>query len=179
MVAALASGESEISGVLFADDTEAMMAALGMLGASMDVRPQSETVLVRGRGRSHLESDGSSAPVRIDARQSGTTSRFILAALALTPGEWLLDGDDQLKARPFADQIAALHGLGAPHRGSRRARSPPAAGDRKAARGWTSLPLRRHIQSVSLGTLAEWPTHSRRTHGRGHNRPGKPLPMSI
>ena len=113
MVAALASGESEISGVLFADDTEAMMAALGMLGASMDVRPQSETVVVRGRGRSQLESDRGSGPVRIDARQSGTTSRFILAALALTPGEWLLDGDDQLRARPFVDQIAALHGLGA------------------------------------------------------------------
>ena len=51
--------------------------------------------------------------VTIDARQSGTTSRFLLPALAATPGSWVLTGDEQLLQRPFGDQIAALRSLGA------------------------------------------------------------------
>jgi 3-phosphoshikimate 1-carboxyvinyltransferase len=56
---------------------------------------------------------GLSREVRVDARQSGTTSRFVLPALALLPVGGLLDGADQLRARPFGPLINALRDLGA------------------------------------------------------------------
>ncbi|MGH2852460.1 MAG: 3-phosphoshikimate 1-carboxyvinyltransferase, partial [Solirubrobacteraceae bacterium] len=45
--------------------------------------------------------------------QSGTTSRFILPALALGAAEHVVDGDAQLRARPFGPLIDALTQLGA------------------------------------------------------------------
>jgi 3-phosphoshikimate 1-carboxyvinyltransferase len=49
----------------------------------------------------------------VDARQSGTTSRFILPAAALRPGRTVVDGTPQLRARPFGPVLDALRDLGA------------------------------------------------------------------
>lgn len=50
---------------------------------------------------------------KVFARQSGTTSRLVLPAAALRAGRTLLDGSEQLRARPFGPQIEALRQLGA------------------------------------------------------------------
>ena len=52
-------------------------------------------------------------PLPVGVRQSGTTGRFLLPMLAATPGRFVLDGDQQLRERPFGPQIEALTGLGA------------------------------------------------------------------
>ena len=105
--ATLAAGESVLEGALFADDTRAMMAAAVALGAQLVVDETAARITVRGAG-----SEVASVPSRVDAGQSGTTSRFVLAALALGAAEHVLDGDPQLRARPLAPLVDALTALG-------------------------------------------------------------------
>ncbi len=108
--AALADGRSELSGVLFADDTEAMLHGLSQLGVGLSPDPDRQLVAVDG-GLTAGSSDGD--PVLVDVRKSGTTSRFLLPVLAATPGRFVLDGHEQLRARPFGPQLDALRSLGA------------------------------------------------------------------
>ena len=105
--AALAAGESVLDGALFAQDTRAMMRAVVALGAQLDADEAGARIAVRGAG-----ADVASAPSRVDAGQSGTTSRFALAALALGAAEHVVDGDAQLRARPLAPLAQALRALG-------------------------------------------------------------------
>lgn len=49
----------------------------------------------------------------MDARQSGTTLRFLLPVLGLVPVPCRLDSAPQLRARPLAPQVEALGALGA------------------------------------------------------------------
>ncbi|MEV4351991.1 3-phosphoshikimate 1-carboxyvinyltransferase [Actinoplanes sp. NPDC049596] len=106
LCAALAPGSSTLTGALFADDTRAMMDAVVALGASVTVDPSYRTVSVVG-GRA-------TAPQAIvDARQSGTTSRFILPAAALSGVRTVVDGTAQLRARPFGPVLEALRQVGA------------------------------------------------------------------
>ena len=108
LAAGLATGTSHLTGVLFADDTEAMLSCLEQLGCEVDADPLAATVTVTGIGGRELAAGGT-----LDARQSGTTSRFLLPVLAALPGDWTLDGHEQLRARPFDDQVMALADLGA------------------------------------------------------------------
>ncbi len=110
--AALANGTSRLGRVLFADDTEAMMGAVRDLGVGLEVEPGSTTVQVHGPP-AHLVADTADSRRTIDVRKSGTTSRFLLPLLAATPGRFVLDGHDQLRARPFGPQLDALRHLGA------------------------------------------------------------------
>jgi 3-phosphoshikimate 1-carboxyvinyltransferase len=105
LCAALAQGTSTLRGALFAQDTAAMADAVVALGARIDVDEAAATMTVTGAGRP-------SAPARVDARQSGTTSRFILPAAALGPARVVVDGDEQLRGRPFGPLLDALTQLG-------------------------------------------------------------------
>ena len=49
----------------------------------------------------------------LDARLSGTTSRFLAPMLALGPGPYRLDGADPLRARPMGTGFEALQSIGA------------------------------------------------------------------
>jgi 3-phosphoshikimate 1-carboxyvinyltransferase len=49
----------------------------------------------------------------VDVGMAGTAARFLLAALAFTPGERILDGAPRLRERPLFPLIEALRGLGA------------------------------------------------------------------
>ena len=103
--AALADGPSTLVGALDADDTQAMVECLDALG-----------VEVRWIGDDTLEVGPTGGPRRaadVDARQSGTTSRFLLPVLALDDVERVLDGDEQLRARPMGPSFDALRALGA------------------------------------------------------------------
>ena len=43
---------------------------------------------------------------------AGTVARFLLTLLAVTPGQWTLNGDQRLKQRPFAPLINTLRSMG-------------------------------------------------------------------
>lgn len=107
LCAALAKGESLLSNVLFADDTYAMLDAVSALGAQIQADEPAGTVKVGG---TDVRATGQ---IKIDARQSGTTSRFVLPVLALSAFRSVLDGSSQLQARPFAALIESLRQLGA------------------------------------------------------------------
>ena len=108
LCAALAPGTSTLTGALFADDTRAMLGAVAALGATIVADPAAATVTVTGVDPRHGTSD-----ITVDARQSGTTARFILPAAALRPGRTVVDGTPQLRARPAGPVLAALRELGA------------------------------------------------------------------
>ncbi|WP_246567735.1 3-phosphoshikimate 1-carboxyvinyltransferase [Polymorphospora rubra] len=108
LCAALAPGTSRLRGALFADDTRAMMGAVTALGAGVAADPDTGTVTVTG-----VDPRTSTGAATVDARQSGTTSRFVLPAAALRPGRTVVDGSAQLRGRPFGPVLQALRDVGA------------------------------------------------------------------
>lgn len=107
LCAAAAKGTSELSGVLFADDTEAMIDSLQRLGVGIEINQEHRRVTVEGLG------GPPSGEAALHAQLSGTTSRFLLPLIAAGSGLFELDGGAPLRARPFADQIDGLQALGA------------------------------------------------------------------
>lgn len=106
--AGLASGESRLSGVLFADDTEAMLSCLAELGVGIARDEASNAVSVLGVGG--LPSNEGAV---LDARLSGTTSRFVAPLAALGNSTVILDGALPLRLRPMGELLDALARLGA------------------------------------------------------------------
>lgn len=105
LCAALAPGRSELRGALQADDTEAMAGCIEALGAR--VHADWPAVTIDGTGGTLRP-----GPVRVDARMSGTTARFIAPVLALGQGDYELTGHPQLLARPMGPALDALRALG-------------------------------------------------------------------
>lgn len=103
--AALADGTSTITGALVADDTAAMTDCLRGLGARIVWDGTSVTVTGSG-GRVPVDA------AELDARLSGTTSRFVLPLLALGTGRYVLDGGEPLRRRPMGPSLEALRDLG-------------------------------------------------------------------
>jgi 3-phosphoshikimate 1-carboxyvinyltransferase len=107
LAAALAAGTSVLEGLLLADDTWAMIDCISELGATValdETRRRAEVAGTAGR----VPDCGA-----LQARQSGTTARFVAPVVAVAPGPWVLDGDPQLRGRPMGDLFAALRALGA------------------------------------------------------------------
>ncbi len=108
IAAALARGRSRLTGLLVADDTEAMLAALAELGFTIEVDAAGPTALVAGSAGVVPALEG-----RVDVRLSGTTARFVAPLLALATGTFRLDGGQPFRARPMGPVLDALRALGA------------------------------------------------------------------
>ena len=118
LVAALARGTSVLRGALAADDTAAMIDVLGRLG--VDIHEESGAAggaLVVSPARRPAGVDvAAGSPghqVVVDARQSGTTARFVAPYACLSGREIVLDGSAQLRSRPMGPGLDALVALGA------------------------------------------------------------------
>ena len=109
--ASLAAGTSELQRVLVADDTHAMVDGLRSLGVAIDVvrahDPVGASATVVGVAGRFPASE-----VSVDARLSGTTSRFLLAAALAADGPVRVDGGAPLRSRPMADAIDPIGALG-------------------------------------------------------------------
>ncbi len=105
LLAALAEGESELSGGLESDDTIVMREALEALGILVDVSDSTWRVEGRG-GRFKVPAHP------LDCGNSGTTARFLTAALTLAPGPAVVDGNARMRERPISDLVTALRALG-------------------------------------------------------------------
>lgn len=106
--AALAEGKSELVGALDSDDTRVMIAGLRALGISISVDEIGETICVTGCG-GFLPAQ----KANLFVGNSGTTIRFLTAAVTLGHGEYRLDGIQRMRERPIGDLAAALNQLGA------------------------------------------------------------------
>ncbi len=108
VAAALADGTSRLEGALFADDAAAMLECLAGLRVQVAADPARATIELTGLAGRLPEGS-----FELDARLSGTTSRFLLPVLALGAGLDHLDGAEPLRARPMATSLDALAALGA------------------------------------------------------------------
>jgi 3-phosphoshikimate 1-carboxyvinyltransferase len=90
LLAALAQGETKVGGLLDAEDTQVMRAALGKLGAQLGAK-QADLFL----------------------GNAGTAFRPLTAVLALAGGEYRLSGTPRMHERPIGDLVDALRALGA------------------------------------------------------------------
>ena len=106
LLAALASGETEVGGLLDADDTRVMLEALSTLGVRISRKDAFFSVEgVRGRFPAK-EAD-------LFLGNAGTAYRPLTAALAMAGGEYRLAGVPRMHERPVRDLVDALRGMGA------------------------------------------------------------------
>ena len=105
--AALADGQSTLTGALEGDDTRVMIEALRKLGLAVDHDPGAATVRVSGCG-GRIPAAGA----ELYAANSGTTMRFLTAMVALGEGTFRIDGSPRMRQRPIQDLLDVLGRLG-------------------------------------------------------------------
>jgi 3-phosphoshikimate 1-carboxyvinyltransferase len=105
--AALARGESLLTGVLDSQDTRVMAAGLAALGIGVEADWLRGEIRVTG-------SSGAvpAAEAVLDCAASGTTIRFLSAVCAIGHGTYRLDGTPRMRKRPIDDLLEALRSLG-------------------------------------------------------------------
>jgi 3-phosphoshikimate 1-carboxyvinyltransferase len=105
--AALAKGESTLTGALDSEDTRVMIAALRALGIAIEAGDGGRNLRVIG-------CDGRlpATQAELFVANSGTTMRFLTAMVALGRGEFRLDGVARMRERPIGDLVDALGQLG-------------------------------------------------------------------
>ncbi len=110
ILAALADGESRLSGVLPGGDAESTAGALRALGADIPALPRDGAeIVVRGSGLRGLRApDGP-----LDLGNSGTGTRLLAGVLAGAGLMATLDGDASLRSRPMERITAPLRAMGA------------------------------------------------------------------
>lgn len=108
LVAALAHGDSTLTGALFSDDTHYMCTALRKLGVKIDADEKQATF--------HVQGNSSDIPVpeaELYIGNSGTTARSLVSYVSLGRGKFVIDGDEPMRrGRPIADLLDALTQLG-------------------------------------------------------------------
>ncbi|MFN3466354.1 MAG: 3-phosphoshikimate 1-carboxyvinyltransferase [Candidatus Brocadiales bacterium] len=125
LIAALASGESILSNVLFSEDTDYMASALRELGFSVEEG--------RKEGRFKVKGLGGVIPSRrakLFVGNAGTAMRFLTAMLTLGGstagvGEYEIDGVGRMRERPIQDLLDCLNQLGADVRSKFNNGCPP------------------------------------------------------
>jgi 3-phosphoshikimate 1-carboxyvinyltransferase len=110
MLAAAASGESRLRGLLTGEDCRSTASVLCALGCAIpELSGDAGEVVVRSRGL-----DGWSAPGgALDCGNSGTTARLMMGLLAGRPFCAELTGDESLRSRPMRRVTEPLTEMGA------------------------------------------------------------------
>ena len=130
IVAGLAYGSSELSGALHSDDTRYMAAALNALGVHVESDEANAAFRVTGGAGTFTAPEAD-----LFVGNSGTTMRFLTAALPLGRGRYRIDGVPRMRLRPIAPLIAALNDLGADVRSEAGTGCPPVVVDAAGLRG--------------------------------------------
>jgi 3-phosphoshikimate 1-carboxyvinyltransferase len=108
LLAALASGTTEIRDLLASDDTHVMLAALQKLGVPWQQHGQSHDYVVTGAaGRFPAQS------ADLFVGNAGTAIRPLTAALAVMGGDYTVHGVPRMHERPIGDLVDALNAAGA------------------------------------------------------------------
>jgi 3-phosphoshikimate 1-carboxyvinyltransferase len=105
LIAALAKGESKLTGALSSDDTRYMAEALRQMGVSVS-QPNPTSYDVASSGALQ-------APAKpLFLGNAGTATRFLTAAAATVKGTVVIDGDEHMRKRPIGPLADALRRLG-------------------------------------------------------------------
>lgn len=120
IVAALAEGQSTLTGALDSEDTRVMLDSLSRLGIKVQHDPETATIYLVGcKGRVKA------ASADLFIANSGTSLRFLTALVATGRGTYRLDGTPRMRQRPVADLLQALNGLGSDARSELGTGCPP------------------------------------------------------
>ena len=106
LLASLAEGETEVKGLLDAEDTRVMREALTRLGVTLT--EHAGGIKVRGVGGAFAEKKAD-----LFLGNAGTALRPLTAALAFSNGEYYVAGVPRMHERPIGDLVDALRSIGA------------------------------------------------------------------
>lgn len=130
--AAMAKGKSTLHGVLESEDTTVMVDAWRQLGLRVDWDRSTCTLTIDGCAGQPPQPEGT-----LFIANSGTSIRFLTAALAATQGKYTLDGIERMRERPIGDLIRGLQSWGADisSRNSQNPECPPVQLNARGLRG--------------------------------------------
>ena len=148
LLAALAEGETRLSGVLDSDDTRVMTEALRRLGVTLEPGPAEGDWRVVGapRGFPATEAD-------LFLGNAGTAFRSLTAVLALRGGRYRLHGVARMHERPIGDLVDAVRLAGASVRYEANEGYPPLAIGERAAGAGRAVRVRGDVSSQFLSGL--------------------------
>jgi 3-phosphoshikimate 1-carboxyvinyltransferase len=117
ILAALADGQTTLTGALWSEDTEIMVDALRCLGFEVGVEPDAAeagncTLTVQGQGGRIPNAGSREEPLEIYVGAAGTAARFLLALLCLGDGSYHVTGTSRMHERPQTALFDALRQLG-------------------------------------------------------------------
>lgn len=107
LLATLAEGASQLSGVLFSDDSRHFLECIKELGFETQINEAEKIVTVAGCGGRIPKKEAS-----IYVGSAGTAARFLTALLGLSDGVYHLNSSEQMKRRPMAPLLETLKELG-------------------------------------------------------------------
>jgi 3-phosphoshikimate 1-carboxyvinyltransferase len=148
LLAALAHGTTEITGLLDADDVDRMLDALRLLGVNVARHGATRDFSVHGVAGAF--------PVKRAALflgNAGTAFRPLTAVLALAGGEYELTGVERMHERPIGDLVDALRSLGADVRYLASDGHPPLAIRPGTLRAGGNVAIRGEVSSQFLSAL--------------------------
>ena len=105
ITAALAGGQSVLTGPLVSEDTDYSSRALSQMGVVVEQEPGQWRIAGCG-GELIPPSDD------IYLGNNGTATRFLTSVAALGSGEFIIDGDERMQQRPIQPLLEALQGWG-------------------------------------------------------------------
>jgi 3-phosphoshikimate 1-carboxyvinyltransferase len=117
-IAAMAHGETRLSGVLDSRDTRVMIDSLRRLGIHVEQNLDQATVSIAPTNHVPASAD-------LWLENSGTSIRFLTAACSLLKGEFRLDGNERMRERPIGPLVDALRQTGVRIRYEGNAGFPP------------------------------------------------------
>ena len=111
LLAALATGVTEIYDLLASDDVSRMLESLAILGVKCENFAENAW-RVTGCGGSFPNKGSLANPIALFLGNAGTAFRPLTAALALSGGYYCLTGTPRMHERPIGDLIDALQQIG-------------------------------------------------------------------
>lgn len=108
LIAAMAEGKSVLKGCLYSDDSKYFLKCLSTLGFEIVSDEETEVVSIVGTGGVIPNKNS-----EIYVGSAGTAARFLVAMLAFSEGEYVVDSSEQMKKRPMMPLIETLRTAGA------------------------------------------------------------------
>lgn len=108
LIAAMANGTSELKGCLFSDDSKYFLECIRTLGFETIADEEAGNVKITGLGG---RIPNKTAEIYVGS--AGTAARFLVAMLAFSDGEYVVNSSEQMKKRPMLPLIETLRNCGA------------------------------------------------------------------
>ncbi|HEY1326160.1 MAG TPA: 3-phosphoshikimate 1-carboxyvinyltransferase [Casimicrobiaceae bacterium] len=148
LLAALAEGDTTLTGVLDADDTRRMVDALQALGVDLRHDAGTRTARVHGcAGRFPF------SRAELFLGNAGTAFRPLTAALAMQGGDYTLEGIARMHERPIGDLVDALRTVGCSIDYLGQAGYPPLRIGPSAGHAGAAIAIRGDVSSQFVSAL--------------------------